>query len=109
MEAFDPTSDLRSGSAGSRWLEEPIFHSRRRNADQSATMVDEGRRPKVSVDVLRAELAEAQLEARDLEEENVQLRDELAEALAKVHDLGAKYGSDMSDSVVRSSPVSSRR
>ena len=73
-------------------------------------MVDEGRRPKVfSVDVLRAELAEAQLEARDLEEENVQLRDELAEALAKVHDLGAKYGSDMSDSVVRSSPVSSRR
>ena len=65
-------------------------------------MVDEGRRPKVfSVDVLRAELAEATLEARDLEEENVQLRDELAEALAKVHDLGAKYGSDMSDSVVR--------
>ena len=31
----------------------------------------------------------------------MQLRDELAEALAKVHDLGAKYGSDMSDSVVR--------
>ena len=101
MEAFDPTSDLRSSSAGSRWLEEPIFHSRRRNADQSATMVDEGRRPKVSVDVLRAELAEAMLEARELGEENVQLRDELAEALAKVHDLGAKYGSDMSDSVVR--------
>ena len=26
---------------------------------------------------------------------------QMAEALAKVHDLGAKYGSDMSDSVVR--------
>ena len=64
-------------------------------------MVDGGRRPKVSVDVLRADLAEARLEARELGEENVQLRDELAEALAKVHDLGAKYGSDMSDSVVR--------
>ena len=82
-------------------MEEPIFHSRGRTADESATMVDGGRRPKVSVDVLRADLAEARLEARELGEENVQLRDELAEALAKVHDLGAKYGSDMSDSVVR--------
>ena len=29
------------------------------------------------------------------------IEEDLAEALAKVHDLGAKYGSDMSDSVVR--------
>ena len=66
------------------------------------TMVDEGRRPKVfPVDVLRADLAEARLEARELGEENVQLRDELAEALAMVHDRGANYGSELSDSVVR--------
>ena len=62
---------------------------------------DGGRRPKISVDVLRADLAEARLEARELGEENTQLRDELSEALAKVHELGAKYGSPVGDSVVR--------
>ena len=51
---------------------------RRAHHRQGATMVrDGGRRPKISVDVLRADLAEARLEARELGEENTQLRDEL--------------------------------